>query len=706
MSYEIIQSPATIQPVYNNLYFTVNSSEKTQCKYKYIADIYVYDDDILGDVLVETIKLYPEPYFGYGVFDVGRVLENYIKKSVTENPIGSIFAKTQGSILRYTIRFGEEFDATCTSTAIGELDIVSVTGNFVWNGVFDYDEFLKLNNFYETTLTYTEPDPITYYNNYNLWTADNESRHFLTNQPETIKVKDNEHYYLSFIQPFTALTALKVRTYDAQDNLLGDFLFYDPFDVNTDYTNTVYQDVACGPIDLNRMTPDEIITAPYGSATWPTVITQDVEYYKVWMVYRITDPDSVINLPLNNLLTERFIPIDGDLDVCGTSWDYNPGTPPQDLVFSVIDGPCEESHQAINGPRMIAAPLNFFQPGIYYQVTVVFNGLTLNTGVTFKMQIGETDLTVNSSSDIFSAPIVSAQEVTSMLLSTGDGVLRLFVSTPDVSEYDPYSFAIEEVKVQLVGIEANPDPLGTAIASAITEHKRFNVCRCSNKYEPMRLRFLNNRGGYDHFTFDLKSTHKIAFTRNQYSTVFGSVKQDIGRTYKLGDRGNTEFYQTGLESYTVNSNWISEEECEWLKNLAGTMDAYLCENIISRQFTELAAGPEGYTDIFLYNNENEFQVGDELIVMYDDVDPYGAGNFVATIVAILTPSLNLTILRIEEPALGIEILRSGMVYKTTSALLPINITSTDFEYKKYANQKLFNYLVEFKKAYFNGSQRG
>ena len=63
-------------------------------------------------------------------------------------------------------------------------------------------------------------------------------------------------------------------------------------------------------------------------------------------------------------------------------------------------------------------------------------------------------------------------------------------------------------------------------------------------------------------------------------------------------------------------------------------------------------------------------------------------------------------MRIEEPAIGIEITRSGVIYKTTSALLPINITSTDFEYKKYANQKLFNYLVEFKKAYFNGSQRG
>lgn len=681
MSYSIIQQPRFVSPCYNDIIFTVDSSNKTECKFKYIADIYVYDNVTSTDILVETIKLYPEPEFGYGVFNIAKVLENYITDTLHQNETGTNFKESTGSIIRYTVRFGEEYDTTCTSTATGTLDITSVAGNYAWNGVFDDDKWLEIKELY------------------NQWTLDNETRHFLTEQPSQIEIKNNEHYYLSFIQPFTADVALRVRTYDFTDTLLGDYLFYDPVTVDTDISTSLMQSVAVGPIDLNRQAPDEYFVTPYGFTVYPTIITQDVVKYKCWMVYKNLDYDWVEQLPNVNLLTLPMSEIDGDLDSCGTSWAYEVATP-QNLVFNVIDGPCEESYQNINGPRMITATGNYLQPGIYYQVTVYFDGLTVNTDVSFTVQIGETNYGWNSYQNVFDAPTVSVQELTGRILSAGDGLLRLIVSTPNIADYDPYSFEISEIKVQPVGPDFTPEPMGTTLASAISEPKTFKINCNKTKFEPVRLRFQNPLGGHDHFTYELNSVEKLTSTRNSYTKIKNTTREN-GSKYNYEARGKTDFYSTTELSYTVNSNWITEEELTWLRELVQlSMNVYMVENIYKTRFfqiykVEVDAIP--YATIQFLNG-HEFEVGDEIILLFDNPGVNGDRNFKATVLVANTTGILTEWI---DAYTGVQ----GIAYKTTSKLLPVNITTTDSVSKTKLGDKLFNQEVNLIRSSFKGQGR-
>ena len=39
MSVTILQSPDTVMPVYNDIVFTVDSTNKSQCSFRYVCDI-------------------------------------------------------------------------------------------------------------------------------------------------------------------------------------------------------------------------------------------------------------------------------------------------------------------------------------------------------------------------------------------------------------------------------------------------------------------------------------------------------------------------------------------------------------------------------------------------------------------------------------------------------------------------------------------
>ncbi len=59
MSYSILQEPRFVEPVYNQITFTVDSSNKTECKFKYKSCIYMLECPISGEpkYIGQTIDL-------------------------------------------------------------------------------------------------------------------------------------------------------------------------------------------------------------------------------------------------------------------------------------------------------------------------------------------------------------------------------------------------------------------------------------------------------------------------------------------------------------------------------------------------------------------------------------------------------------------------------------------------------------------------
>lgn len=104
---------------------------------------------------------------------------------------------------------------------------------------------------------------------------------------------------------------------------------------------------------------------------------------------------------------------------------------------------------------------------------------------------------------------------------------------------------------------------------------RFNVnCDCE-RYTPYRFAWLNRLGGFDTYTFRLKSTRTITSDRQEFTKYLSYLNTDDAFGYKLGDRGRKVFDNQVVEVFTVVSVWQSEAEHQWLEELFTSPSVYL-----------------------------------------------------------------------------------------------------------------------------------
>ena len=106
--------------------------------------------------------------------------------------------------------------------------------------------------------------------------------------------------------------------------------------------------------------------------------------------------------------------------------------------------------------------------------------------------------------------------------------------------------------------------------------KKFKVkdndplANCS-RYPKMRLCWLNRLGGIDYFSFNFKSKNAIASEKVLF-------KKNLDWNYTIGDREETILTQTAVEFWTISSDFISENESNWLKELITSPEVYYLQN--------------------------------------------------------------------------------------------------------------------------------
>jgi len=83
-------------------------------------------------------------------------------------------------------------------------------------------------------------------------------------------------------------------------------------------------------------------------------------------------------------------------------------------------------------------------------------------------------------------------------------------------------------------------------------------------------------GGFDSFSFTRLSTENSAIARQSYKRNLGTLTPVTGAFgYSKSDRQDTVFDTDIKDSITVNSDWISEDESTWLKELITSPCVYL-----------------------------------------------------------------------------------------------------------------------------------
>lgn len=250
MAVSSIQTPAAIMPAFNPIVFTVNSTNKAQCNFKYICDVYV------ENVFVARLKLSPAGSNGYASFKVNRVLEDFVSYDLKNNLYGSnIFAMNSNTCKAYVLKFGEEYDnsAQCNAGTTVYPDLLTTTTYYVFNAARQYGEWLDW-----------DPDD---YDMYHI------TAKFMTDFPNEALINMGHQLTFNFLNS-GFVYFLRVQTYSASNTLLGEYYFDNNYFVVTGSANKILT-VGVGPENLNN----SILSVSSPSSGVP--ITNNVHHYTV-----------------------------------------------------------------------------------------------------------------------------------------------------------------------------------------------------------------------------------------------------------------------------------------------------------------------------------------------------------------------------------------------------------------------------------------
>jgi hypothetical protein len=139
----ITQQPNTYAPGYNDTNFVISESSGgiySKDNFKFIAEV--------KQNTTSLAKLKAPIYFGStnkGVFNIGRILENYI--SFDWNYNDTLASGCVNSSMDYKVEFGYEYSASATGSVTEYTNLTSATGS-VWNASLNALDLVNYNGQY------------------------------------------------------------------------------------------------------------------------------------------------------------------------------------------------------------------------------------------------------------------------------------------------------------------------------------------------------------------------------------------------------------------------------------------------------------------------------------------------------------------------------------------------------------------------------
>jgi hypothetical protein len=118
------------------------------------------------------------------------------------------------------------------------------------------------------------------------------------------------------------------------------------------------------------------------------------------------------------------------------------------------------------------------------------------------------------------------------------------------------------------------EPLNGANQNFGTKYT-FNVnCPTLKGYEPIRLCWINQWGGWDYYSFNMKSTKMISTKGSTYQQLEGSWNES---TYRIDSfkGGKKAFRVNATEKITMNTDFVNESESEWFEELINSPEVYI-----------------------------------------------------------------------------------------------------------------------------------
>ena len=161
--------------------------------------------------------------------------------------------------------------------------------------------------------------------------------------------------------------------------------------------------------------------------------------------------------------------------------------------------------------------------------------------------------------------------------TSGSLLLHMTIGPQNISNLLNYDLTFEPWSYYT--IELHPQR-SASLANYSGSWDKFTIVKSEGNcaYNGVRFAFINDYGVWDWYTFTLADSNTYQIDRGvykqnfvNYSTTTNTVPYDITR------RGNNTFYTNINQDFIATSDWLTQEEADWLEQLFYSPNVYIQE---------------------------------------------------------------------------------------------------------------------------------
>jgi hypothetical protein len=573
---------ARLNPAYNQMPFTVNSTMVHRPNFRYLGEIYAESK------LIGVLKHHPDLISKYGIFDVSKHLQNVITTDRSTISANGWIAPA-GPLVRYNMTFGEEYARYGTdiqTKTAGAAPNTSSTRIFT-GGAHN----LRVND-----SVYLQLDPVNAAakNNYNIAyrVVAITTNSFTINKPYANDMPtctgtywEAETGFRSL--PYTDTNGIEKMGYIILTTRPTRFAVGDQIMINV--TTSL-------PLSWEgQQTITGITTTTFLGTTYQYIKT-DLPKPADWA--QLIGTDNIVLKGLNNYKFRNLVNSDRYNSTAGTSsfaWNaafqyeefptYTPDTyylsnsskdlltnspkslkirPNQDHTLSFFN-----NIGSIKVQNLKISYLSTTNPSVYADITVPYPTSTTFTGNRrFEIQVG-------------------SRYIQGLVTGAGGGALLSYKirlqSTGGLNRGDEYTFTID------------------------------TTCQ---PWETYRFVWLNRLSGWDFFEFKGKPLETIPIDRMEYDRRLQTLYNNDW-TYSVGDRGAVTYAINATENVRTWSGYIKRDVALWLEELYTSPEIYVIDSsnrlipiiLTSAEFARPQVNVAG-----LINMPIEFRMANSLVI--------------------------------------------------------------------------------------------
>jgi len=154
-----------------------------------------------------------------------------------------------------------------------------------------------------------------------------------------------------------------------------------------------------------------------------------------------------------------------------------------------------------------------------------------------------------------------------------------YIPTLDISTTGPIYYAMQTGFENLFGTVVIDTALAyydvsygnpTYAANFWSIAARYKVVQRDCLYTNVRFCWLNKLGGYDYFNFSKENNKTTQIVRTEF-------QKQLAWNYSIGDRSQTVLSTDVTETYTANTDWVTDYEYKFLEGLINSADVFVIE---------------------------------------------------------------------------------------------------------------------------------